>query len=836
MKRSVFAALLLCLCTALAAADKFQVSFLTDASEPRLRKGVTLQDTAALFAKRLSQTLKKEIKVVPFEKAEAETIFLITREAIPGAEYAKVLAGKPKDSFIIRYPVTVKGKKNVCLLMSRDPWGYCYPGNYFLREFLGVDVVLPSEIGLVIPDNAKWKMPAKIDIKESPDFNTRAWTMNSVIDRELPRMYLAESRRNISWHSFGVIINPKKYGKTHPEYFPLVRGKRHNNPNKQLCDWSPCVSNPDVQKIFVEHILKRYGKGSSDGVEISVNDGAGNHCECKNCTAWDDPGEKAKGQYSNRYFTFYKKVLDEACKVNPEVKGIILLYSDATSVVPAKAEIHPGLIGMSTVERTVRDFAAKGMKQLGFWHHQLDQWYPLPRHYPHAMAEKLRDLHKVGVREYFAEVYTIAAANAPKPYILGRLLWDLKSDPDKVLAEYCNKAFGPKAGPYVKKYYDLWETIYTRETAVEKGKAKVGIRSHGPEKFIGVRHGDVETMEKLLADAAKCPMSDIERKRLEVIANYFEYIRCLMENYLDGLTLRTNTKLTLEEINAVFNRTAARDQKFVKIWNELISKDKIGLYRYFTAPHKRQRVNPIYGLYRNAIKAYVYESVEVALKSLQTRACAGMKRKARQQYWSEAFKKYPNMLPITTMIGDNAGAKLTNYIKNGTFKKGTPGNPAVKGDYPKLENWYFYEQIGDVLSDTYKNHWKLVVSKTVSNHLGFGPGKYPEIRQYMYLPAGVYRLSFQRMGVNVMNFNLYEVPGLTKEAFSDVMKLRSNKVKSPAIFSYNHLPVPGTQSVSQTLLVEKEAWYALLIATPSHLPHSWDRLINIKLEKLADLK
>ena len=836
MKRSVFASLLLCLCTSLAAAEKFQVSFLTDASEPRLRKGVTLQDTAALFAKRLSQTLKKEVKVVPFEQAEAETIFLITREAIPGAEYAKVLAGKPKDSFIIRYPVTVKGKKNVCLLMSRDSWGYCYPGNYFLRKYLGVDIVFPSEIGLVIPDNSKWQMPAKIDIKESPDFNTRAWTMNSAIDKEIARMALAESRRNISWHSFGVIINPKKYGKTHPEYFPLVRGKRHNNPNKQLCDWSPCVSNPDVQKLFVEHILARYGKGSSDGVEISVNDGAGNHCECKGCTAWDDPGEKAKGQYSNRYFTFYKKILDEACKVNPEVKGIILLYSDATSVVPAKAEIHPGLIGMSTVEKSVKAFAAKGMKQLGFWHHQLDQWYPLPRHYPQALAEKLRELHKVGVREYFAEVYTIGAANCPKQYILGRLLWDLKSDPDKVLAEYCDKAVGPKAGPFVKKYYDLWETIYNREVEANKGKGKISIQSHGPEKFIGLRHGDVEAMEKLLASAAKCPMNDMERKRLEVISNYFGYIRCLMENYLDGVTLRTNSKLTLEEINAIFSRTVARDQEFVKIWNNLISKDKIGLYRYFTAPHKRQRVNAIFGLYRNAIKAYVYASVETALKSLQTRACAGMKRKARQQYWNEAFKKYPHMLPITTLIGENAGAKLTNYIQNGTFKKGTPGNPEVKGDHPKLENWYFYEQIGDVLSDAYKNHWKLVVSRTVSNHLGFGPGKYPEIRQYMYLPAGVYRLSFQRMGVNTMNFNLYEVPGLNKEAFSDVMKLRSYKVKSPAIFSYNHLPSPGTQSVSQTLLVEKEAWYALLIATPSHLPHSWDRLINIRLEKLADLK
>ena len=54
------------------------------------------------------------------------------------------------------------GKNVHSLLMSRDAWGYCYPGNYFLRKYLGVDIVLPGDLGLVIPDNSKWQMPKKI--------------------------------------------------------------------------------------------------------------------------------------------------------------------------------------------------------------------------------------------------------------------------------------------------------------------------------------------------------------------------------------------------------------------------------------------------------------------------------------------------------------------------------------------------------------------------------------------------------------------------------------------------------------------------------------------------
>ena len=169
--RMLFAGVLFLACLTLAGAEKFQVSFLTDATEPKVKKAVKLEAVAELFAERLSKTLRKEIKVVPFEKADAETIFLITREKVAGGEYAHILKGLPLDSFIIRYPVTFKGKKNVCLLMGRDAFGYSYPCNFFLRKYLGVDMVFPTaDIGYVFPDNSKWNMPAKVCEKESPAF------------------------------------------------------------------------------------------------------------------------------------------------------------------------------------------------------------------------------------------------------------------------------------------------------------------------------------------------------------------------------------------------------------------------------------------------------------------------------------------------------------------------------------------------------------------------------------------------------------------------------------------------------------------------------------------
>ena len=62
--------------------------------------------------------------------------------------------------------------------------------------------------------------------------------------------------------------------------------------------------------------------------------------------------------------------------------------------------------------------------------------------------------------------------------------------------------------------------------------------------------------------------------------------------------------------------------------------------------------------------------------------------------------------------------------------------------------------------------------------------------------------------------------------------LRSFKVRTPAIFSFNHLPVSGISTVKQTVLIENEGWHCMLIATPSHAPKTWDQLWNVKMEKL----
>ena len=837
---------------ALAAAEQFQVTFLPNPNEPKVskvRRGETVADG---FARRLGQCLRRPVKVVPFEQADAGTVFVIASEDTAGGEYAGILSGQPKDSFIIRYPVTFKGKKNVCLLMSRDPWGYWYPANWFLRTQVGFDIVGLGEDGLVIPDRSKWQMPAKIDIREIPSFNTRRWTMSRMVDKEIQRMAMGESGRNISWHYLGRVIHPAKYGKTHPEYFPLVKGKRYSHPRKQLCDWTPCLGNPDVQRLCAEHLLKKPFHDGGDAASIAVNDGGGNMCECELCKALDEPGGVTPDNWSNRFFRFYAKVLDLARQKDPDAKAIILLYQSATKKVPSHAKIHPGLIGMGTNPTNFDNFAAHGLKQMGLWDHHLDYHYPLIPHYVRRLAANLRHLHKIGMREYFGEVYMIHAANGPKQYVLGRLLWNIDSDVDAVMNEYCAKAFGPEAGPFVKAYYDCWEQVDDRmrrrtETKpaaqeVPEGTVPAGSRQrpwYPPfhiSAFCGLEPGDTDKMADLLKKAEASKMTDVERRRLQIVSTYFEYIRCMADRYLISERLRNDTSLTIRQIGELSGRADELGKKFQRMWDEVISRDNACIYRYATVPRdktKKPRMNRIFYNYGDVVSAYLYESVEAALKNLEDRECKGMKRREKAAFWEKMRKECPGMTQISLRLNEISGKPSQNMLKNGNFKQYKPGDPDVPGAHPQLENWLFYEQIGSIQSEEYKSRWKIVPSKASSNHLGIGAGKYPEIRQYVYLPAGVYRFSARCRTTRIpIHFKLYQIPEFDPAALKDLNQLRKQRFRTPELVHFSCKPAPGELPVKQVITVPADSWYVLLIYMKEQPKNAWCRLWGVKLEKL----
>jgi len=86
------------------------------------------------------------------------------------------------------------------------------------------------------------------------------------------------------------LLPVKEYGKTHPEYFPLINGKRYIPSDPKGQGWQPCVSNPDVARIMADALIAHFRTNpDSFAMNLVVNDGRGD-CTCTNCCAMDPPG------------------------------------------------------------------------------------------------------------------------------------------------------------------------------------------------------------------------------------------------------------------------------------------------------------------------------------------------------------------------------------------------------------------------------------------------------------------------------------------------------------------------------------------------------------------
>lgn len=167
----------------------------------------------------------------------------------------------------------------------------------------------------------------------------------------------------------------KYYGKTHPEYFALNRGKRAPVSNEKMM--SICVSCPGV----VSQVIKNWN-GGRDYINICENDSPALYaCHCDGCRALDpDPnGEFDNNMGADRYVDFGNRVLAEAQKIRPGTKVIYYAYN-ASEQPPRKTRLKEGtVIGIvptnfqySHLTEYVNAWKKAGMKEFVFrpnWHH-----------------------------------------------------------------------------------------------------------------------------------------------------------------------------------------------------------------------------------------------------------------------------------------------------------------------------------------------------------------------------------------------------------------------------------------------------------------------------------
>lgn len=556
------------------------------------------------------------------------------------------------------------------ILAGNCPRGTRNAVYWALEELLGVRWFVPTELGENVPHADTVSIPV-MRRRDEPRFVNRR---NHGIDTSIPgEGGKWRDRNRITDHSYAVPFNryshwlnrvfpASKYGETHPEYYPLIDGKRRIPASDSAQNWQPCTSNPEVIARTIEYGRQWFAdQPEANFLSVGMND-SGAFCECGNCTALDIPGETFRGQQmlSDRYFTFVKAVADGLRDDYPDRYVSCIAYWTVESP-PKRVELPDNVMVVITQDvaqwhdpkykQTDMDFArawADAPGEFGTYDYTGLGWL-MPRVYPQRMAESLRFYDEVGAVAVTNEAWPTWWYAGPQMYVRAKLMWDPKRDCDAVLNEFYSGFFGPASRP-MKRFYDILERVMMTD---REGRWFEGLGSVLQQMDIW-RPADLRGCRAALVRAAEVASGSApHEQRVEFVARGFSWSDAMLEEYWQAQEVRdlpasgtVGAERHLADVQQLLERTNHREQVWESITDdELIS----GIYNSITMTRPGRLAS-----WRNTIEASLMQGVttllgrsdEIAAADLATLCAAAPDRVARAiraQQWADANPDAPNL-------------------------------------------------------------------------------------------------------------------------------------------------------------------------------------------------
>ena len=540
---------------------------------------------------------------------------------------------------------------------------------YWLLEELGVRWFIPTALGESVPSLHTVTVPT-MRKRVEPRFPCRR---NHGINRSIRgegaiwrrRIRITSHDRHIPFnrysHNLAKIVRIKDHGKTHPEYFPLINGKR--TIPKMHYNWQPCTSNPDVVRLAIEAAHTWWeGTPSPNYFSVGMNDGRG-WCQCEKCTALDIPGHTFRGRpvKSERYFTFVKAVAAALKKTHPSKYVSCIAYS-AVEPVPRNVALPDNVFAVITQdvgawhdpayraedEELARAWA-KAAGAFGVYNYTSEMWL-LPRVYPHLMAESLRFYDSLDAVAITNESWPTWWYAGPMMYLRAKLMWDPQQDPDKVLDDYYAGFFGPARTP-MRDLYDRFETCMVKE---RKGKWFYGISSV-PDQIALWTPGDLTYCQTQMAEAKKLAIGKPYADRVDFVARGFALTEAVLREYWQGervLTISRNPTVDTKDVMAALNTFSECTSRRKKILDEVMKDELLsGIYDRLINERAGRLAS-----WRGDLNAALATGLERVLSStnalsaeqLEAIAATGgaeLRRHIRSVIWARSHPNVPNLCP-----------------------------------------------------------------------------------------------------------------------------------------------------------------------------------------------
>ena len=395
------------------------------------------------------------------------------------------------------FPEGVSGKDSLRVktldgnlyLTGNVPRGALYAVYTFLKNTMGVRWFSAGKNGEYVPGKSRFDLP-QLDIYEAAGFKYRGFHLcGQHYDKEM-ETWMARNKINImrsdpiskakwvkNWNdqriakgfhmmfsTHNVTIRDKKVFAEHPEYFAEINGKRMID---QLC-WS----HPEVEKIMVGRLLKYCREYQAvEIVNLSAADNM-NYCRCKEC------GTKPVHEV---WFEFYNKLFAGVRKQFPHIKFATFAYQ-AYKKVPQCDMSSSSFIEYCMYDRCyVHRYGKcamndKALKNVAEWQkkslpvvvygYEFDVFKPkaqTPFYY--MISDQMKKFRAAGIAGAITECnpFNWVSAKLPKGsipsanhnklamYLYAAALWNPDVDPDAVIREYSEAAYG-KAAPFMADY------------------------------------------------------------------------------------------------------------------------------------------------------------------------------------------------------------------------------------------------------------------------------------------------------------------------------------------------------------------------------------------------
>lgn len=259
-------------------------------------------------------------------------------------------------------------------------------------------------------------------------------------------------------HSFDTLI-PRELYKDHPEYFPLIDGKRVDGYVQR------CLSNPEVIRLAVAKVrqwIKEHPEATI--ISVSQND-TGNWCRCETCKAFDDE----EGSPSASLIRFVNKIAQDIESDYPKIKIDTLAYQYTRKPPKTLRPRQNVIVRLCSIECCfAHPLASCISKENRQFREDILAWQPVaPKlyvwdytpnfgHYqqPFPNFEALQPNVQFFVQHRVSGLFEQGNYSAGgfgelgplRAYLLAKLLWDANTDLERHKTEFLNAYYGKAAG------------------------------------------------------------------------------------------------------------------------------------------------------------------------------------------------------------------------------------------------------------------------------------------------------------------------------------------------------------------------------------------------------